>query len=118
MRRKTCEISKRCLSLNTFIHQAPFKSGTGNVDVRSDCPFQNQCCRDVVNVRLRRWSASDKVRVLKGVVVRRAVGEAGESARRLAHAAGDVERVGAERGRHGEVGELWVEVSQVCGARH
>lgn len=61
---------------------------------------------------------SDEVRVLEGVVVGRPVGEAGEGSGRLPHAAGDVQRVGAERGRHGQVGELRVEVPQVCGARH
>lgn len=53
----------------------------------------------------------------EGVLGRRPVGEAGEGSGRFLHAAGHSQRVRAQGGRYRQVGELGVEVSQVCGTR-
>lgn len=53
----------------------------------------------------------------EGVICRRPVGEARERSRGFPDAAGHGQGLGAERGGHGQVGELGVKVSQVCRAR-
>lgn len=76
------------------------------------------CIQSVFSLLRVLWMEARKCwRSHEGVLCRRPVGEAWESSGGFLDAAGDGQRVGAQRGGHGQVGELWVKVSQVRGTR-